>query len=157
MALATARFGVPDSLPSPIARVGPIHSMGRSTFRQPHSLIGQRALRNGDATQVARPVRARSSRGLHKLAGGFQLAAGITLICAGCARMRWSTSALTCEKCSTSFEWRSCTCLCSDYSRPSVPGAFQAAVQLLCPVSCGAQRSPSGAARCWPVLSPSLH
>ena len=121
------------ALPRLVARAGPIRSRTSFDFDRPHGLADQRAHIAAVKTMYSRLMRARSS--LHKWASGFQLAASITLICAGCALMRWSKSTLTLEICSTSSERRRCTLSSSDYSTSCIPGAVPAAVQLESPLS----------------------
>ena len=92
---AIARIGTSDTgLPRLATRAGSIRSRTSFDFDRPHGLADQRAHIAAVKTMSPRLMRARSSRDLHKWASGFQLAASITLICAGCALMRWSKSTL---------------------------------------------------------------
>ena len=94
-----------------------------------------RAQRAAREIQIAQPLRTRSSHDLHTWVRPNQLVLSITVICTGCARMRWSKRAITFEVCSTSFKRGVCTCSESAYSMSPIPGAPPATNQLVSPLS----------------------
>ena len=78
--------------------------MGRAVCSQTHSLKGWSRVmsaKSNSQIQIAQPVRTRSSHDLHMWVKTNQLDMSITVICACCARMRWSKSELTFALCST--------------------------------------------------------
>ena len=91
----TTALAVEEGSPSPAARPGPIHGMGRAIRCRAHPSRAQQASRITLSMKIAQPARERSSDGLRKRTRWSQLATPITPICGSCATLIGKWIALT--------------------------------------------------------------